>query len=103
MAHGLEIRTPLADIELLRALAPCLPLLRPGHGKAALAAAPATSLPADVASRAKTGFSVPTGAWMADAAAGRDRAPRLKGLASRQWARKVYAAAIPAPSLATAA
>lgn len=103
MAHGLEIRTPLADIELLRALAPCLPQLRPGHGKAALAAAPSTPLPADVVSRAKTGFNVPTGAWLADAEAGRGHGPRPKGLASRQWARKVYAAAMPAPSLATAA
>jgi asparagine synthase (glutamine-hydrolysing) len=103
MAHGLEIRTPLADIELLRALAPCLPQLRPGDGKSALAAAPSTPLPAGVVSRAKTGFSVPTGAWTAETEVRRDRGPRLKGLASRQWARKVYAAAIPTPSLATAA
>jgi asparagine synthase (glutamine-hydrolysing) len=103
MAHGLEIRTPLADIDLLRALAPCLPQLRPGDGKAALAAAPSTPLPAEVVSRAKTGFSVPTGDWMTATGAGRDREPRLKGLASRQWARKIYAGAIPAPSLATAA
>ena len=103
MAHGLEIRTPLADIELLRAVAPCLPQLRPGEGKAALAAAPSTPLPADVVGRAKTGFTVPTGDWMAEAEAGRGRGPRLKGLASRQWARKVYAAAMPAPSFATAA
>jgi len=103
MAHGIEIRTPLADIELLRALAPCLPRLRPGEGKAALAAAPSRALPIEAVARAKTGFGVPTGDWMADAAEGSDRGRRLKGLASRRWARKVYAAAVPAPSLATAA
>jgi asparagine synthase (glutamine-hydrolysing) len=100
MAHGVEIRTPLADIELLRALAPCLPRLRPGEGKAALAAAPSIALPAKVVSREKTGFIMPMGDWMAD---GSDRERRLKGLASRHWARRVYAAAVPAPSLATAA
>jgi len=104
MAHGLEIRTPLADIELLRALAPCLPHLRPDAGKAALAAAPSTPLPAEVVGRAKTGFSVPTGDWMAGAAAA-DRTPPTKGLASRRWARRLFAdgAAGFAPALATAA
>ena len=104
MAHGVEIRTPLVDIELLRALAPCLPQLRSGAGKAALAAAPSQALPPEIVSRAKTGFSVPTGAWMSDAAAGE---PRRKGLASRRWARRVIAqsaaAPSPSPSLATAA
>ncbi len=104
MAHGLEIRTPLADIELLRALAPCLPHLRPGAGKAALAAAPSKPLPAAIVSRAKTGFTVPTGDWMADAT-GDDPAPRTKGLASRRWARRLFTdgAAGFAPALATAA
>jgi asparagine synthase (glutamine-hydrolysing) len=87
MAHGLEIRTPLVDIELLRTLAPSIPGLAPGAGKAALAAAPQLSLPGDVLSRSKTGFSVPTGAWMAEAAGG--EAIALKGLASRGWARRV--------------
>jgi asparagine synthase (glutamine-hydrolysing) len=104
MAHGLEIRTPLADIALLRALAPCLPHLRPGAGKAALAAAPSTPLPADIVSRTKTGFNVPTGKWLAGAA-GSDPAPLTKGLASRRWARQLIAhgAAGFAPTLATAA
>ena len=105
MAHGVEIRTPLVDIELLRALAPCLPHLRPGAGKAALAAAPSQALPAEVVSRAKTGFGVPTGAWMSDAVTRGHREP--KGLASRRWARQVIAqgraAPSPSPSLATAA
>jgi len=102
MAHGVEIRTPLVDIELLRNLASCLPALRPGAGKAALAAAPSIPLPGAVLNRAKTGFSVPTGAWT-DPSAG----SRTKGLESRRWARKVYADALAkppvSPALATAA
>jgi asparagine synthase (glutamine-hydrolysing) len=94
MAHGVEIRPPLVDIELLRALAPSVATLQPGAGKAALAAAPLQPLPDEIVSRAKTGFFVPTGAWMAEAAAGAMgvRAPPSKGLASRQWARKVFGA-----------
>jgi asparagine synthase (glutamine-hydrolysing) len=94
MAHGVEIRPPLVDIELLRALAPSVATLQPGAGKAALAAAPLQPLPDEIVSRAKTGFFVPTGAWMAEAAArtaGVQSSPS-KGLASRQWARKVFGA-----------
>jgi asparagine synthase (glutamine-hydrolysing) len=100
MAHGVEIRTPLVDVELLRTLAACLPNLRPGAGKAALAAAPTTPLPAAVAQRAKTGFGVPTASWVAGAPAS-----RRKGLASRDWARRVFAATAPelASGLASAA
>jgi len=100
MAHGVEIRPPLVDIELLRALAPSIATLRPGDGKAALAAAPLQPLPSEVVSRAKTGFFVPTGAWMAEAAshgAGARAAPP-KGVASRLWARKVFGALSPARS-----
>jgi asparagine synthase (glutamine-hydrolysing) len=91
MAHGLEIRTPLVDAALLKALAPCIPGLRPGLGKAALALAPSTSLPAGIADRAKTGFSVPTGAWMA-AAGRRGAAPARKGVVSRGWSQVVLSA-----------
>jgi asparagine synthase (glutamine-hydrolysing) len=89
MAHSLEIRTPLVDITLLRQLAPVIALLKPGMGKAALAAAPAKPLPREVVSRAKTGFGVPTRAWMAAAARSVEGAPELKGLTSRRWSRKV--------------
>jgi asparagine synthase (glutamine-hydrolysing) len=92
MAHSVEIRPPLVDIELLRALAPSIATLQPGAGKAALAAAPSQPLPAEVVTRAKTGFFVPTGAWMAEAAgrAAGSLKPPPKGLASRQWARQVF-------------
>jgi asparagine synthase (glutamine-hydrolysing) len=64
MAHGIEIRVPLVDVTLLKSLAPVITNLAPAAGKAALARAPFMPLPEAVVSRAKTGFSVPTGAWM---------------------------------------
>ena len=92
MAHSLEIRTPLVDVALLRQLAPALPSLRAGEGKRALAAAPSRSLPRAVAERAKTGFTVPTGRWIAR------QSNVSKGAASRAWARHVIADAV-APSV----
>jgi asparagine synthase (glutamine-hydrolysing) len=95
MAHSLEIRTPLLDIGFLRQVAPAMPSICGRAGKRALATAPAWPLPESVANRAKSGFAVPTGQWMADAAATRRKpAGRVgrKGLASRGWARAVFAA-----------
>ena len=93
MTHGVEIRVPLVDAALLGRLAPVISRLTPKMGKAALAMAPTVPLPAEVVARSKTGFGVPTGAWI-DAAVGRriaGRSPRLaaKGLASRDWSRAV--------------
>jgi asparagine synthase (glutamine-hydrolysing) len=98
MAHSLEIRVPLVDFTLLRALAPAIPALTPGAGKAALAKAPTVPLPDEIVTRAKTGFGVPTSAWM-DAAA-RDgsgstgRAAEAKGLVSRRWSQAVLNGAV---------
>jgi len=93
MAHSLEIRVPLVDFTLLGALAPVIAALSPGAGKAALAKAPTVPLPNEIATRAKTGFSVPTGEWMNAAVAGGSdpvgRAPEAKGLVSRRWSRAV--------------
>lgn len=98
MAHGIEIRVPLVDAELLRSVAPLVPAMQPGQGKALLASAPANPLPAEVVARAKTGFAVPTGAWLADSASSA-RAPAAasesKGLTSRRWSRGVLAALAP--------
>ena len=100
MAHSLEIRVPLVDFTLLRALAPAIPALTPGAGKAALAKAPTVPLPDEIVTRAKTGFNVPTGDWM-NAAIGRGsdavgRAPEAKGLVSRRWSRAVLNGMAPA-------
>jgi asparagine synthase (glutamine-hydrolysing) len=93
MAHSLEIRVPLVDFTLLRALAPAIPTLTAGAGKAALAKAPTVPLPDEIVTRAKTGFGVPTSAWMdaaAQAGSGSTcRRAETKGLVSRRWSRAV--------------
>jgi asparagine synthase (glutamine-hydrolysing) len=99
MAHSLEIRVPLVDFTLLGVLARVIPALRPGAGKAALAEAPGVPLPKEIVTRAKSGFSVPTGDWM-NAAAGEGlgpigRATETKGLVSRRWSRVVLNGAVP--------
>jgi asparagine synthase (glutamine-hydrolysing) len=83
MAHGVEIRVPLVDVHLLESLARVMPALALQVGKAALARAPSLSLPAAIVARAKTGFSVPTGAWT------RGAPLAAKGLASRHWSQTV--------------
>src|SRR3989440_4315871 len=69
MAHSLEIRVPLVDFTLLGALAPAMSSFTQGAGKTALAETPTVPLPNEIVTRAKSGFGVPTGAWM-NAAAG---------------------------------
>jgi asparagine synthase (glutamine-hydrolysing) len=104
MAHGLEIRVPLVDMTLLESLAPAISGLTPGAGKAALAAAPSLSLPDEIRLRTKTGFGVPTGAWMATAAGSGSTSgspDASKGLVSRRWSRVVLSALTsPASALA---
>ena len=97
MAHGIEIRVPLVDVTLLKSLAPVISKLAPAAGKAALARAPSTPLPEAVVDRAKTGFSVPTGAWMSAASPHwnpSEGARESKGLVSRRWSRVVLAGAV---------
>jgi asparagine synthase (glutamine-hydrolysing) len=92
MAQGIEIRAPLVDVALLEAAAPLIGALKPGLGKALLAAAPRPPLPAALTRRAKTGFTVPIGAWAGAstcAAAVSARAAPAMGLASRAWSRSV--------------
>jgi asparagine synthase (glutamine-hydrolysing) len=99
MAHGVEIRVPLVDMTLLKSVATDLGAIGPGAGKAILASAPAQRLPDAIVKRAKTGFGVPTGAWLAKAAVGQRGQGGLesKGLASRRWAHNVLAALTPVP------
>jgi asparagine synthase (glutamine-hydrolysing) len=92
MAHGIEIRVPLVDMTLFKSLAPVIPKLALGVGKAALARAPSVPLPEAVVARAKTGFSVPTGAWMAAASqfgSPSGSARERRGVVSRRWSRVV--------------
>ena len=81
MAHSLEIRVPLVDFTLLRALAPRIATLRPGEGKALLASAPSTPVPRAIVERSKTGFAIPVSDWLAGNAA---HVPDRR--ASRGWA-----------------
>lgn len=98
MAHGLEIRTPLVDATLLARVAPCIASLTPGEGKRMLANTPTRPLPDRVVDRAKTGFGVPTGIWLASLDEPRMGVTRQgafaesKGAMSRTWAQRVLAA-----------
>ena len=63
MAHSLEVRTPLVDTTLLKAVAPLV--ARGGlDGKALLAHCPAQPLPTAIRERAKTGFGTPIAEWI---------------------------------------
>src|SRR5207237_2575325 len=64
MAHSLEVRVPLVDVHLLKAIAPVLVSLPAGAGKRLLAASPSTPLPRDTVDRAKTGFETPIRDWL---------------------------------------
>ncbi|HEV2551854.1 MAG TPA: asparagine synthase (glutamine-hydrolyzing) [Stellaceae bacterium] len=96
MAHSLEIRVPLVDFTLLGRLAPLVPVFKPGVGKAVLAKAPTHALPDEILAKNKTGFGVPTGAWMN--AVMREKTETIQplqqsaGLVSRRWSRAVMQA-----------
>jgi asparagine synthase (glutamine-hydrolysing) len=85
---------------LLQEVAPTLRSFGPGFGKQALAKAPRTPLPDIISQRAKTGFGVPTGQWIANQQ-GSDI--RTKGEASRAWALSLLktnvASTAPVPSM----
>ncbi|EME69335.1 asparagine synthase [Paramagnetospirillum caucaseum] len=78
MAHSLEIRTPLVDIGLFRAVLPLIMGADP-PGKRQMACSARPPLPAPVMERAKTGFFVPVAQWLGE-----------KDL--RGWAGRVYRA-----------
>ncbi len=83
MAHSLEVRVPLIDVGLLRALGP----MQSGGkrpGKTELALAPSRPLPPEIVMRGKTGFSVPVRDWMMG---GNDERGE-RGL--RGWAKTIY-------------
>jgi asparagine synthase (glutamine-hydrolysing) len=91
MAHSLEVRVPLVDPDLLRAVSPVTAQRwQRDHPKRLLAEAPCPPLPAHVAARAKTGFAVPIGDRVLEA---RDapwrRVPALRDARTpwqRRWA-----------------
>jgi len=91
MAHGLEVRVPLVDVPLLRAVAPWLvhhP--EPGMGKRALAGSARPALPAAVVERPKTGFTTPIGRWLEHSEAlGHYRAIPMLARPGCHWSRRL--------------
>jgi asparagine synthase (glutamine-hydrolysing) len=63
MAHGVEVRVPLADATLLENVSPILLSGVLGRGKQLLAEAPNMPLPITITRRAKTGFATPIALW----------------------------------------
>ncbi len=84
MAHSLEIRTPLVDIELFRALAPYLAGTGMVPSKQDMAQTPVNPLPNEVVNRPKTGFSIPVQEWIESAGLSK------QGRGLRGWALRVY-------------
>jgi len=64
MAHSLEVRVPLVDVQLLQAAAPAMMALPNGAGKRCLATSPSVALPAKTIDRPKTGFGTPVKDWL---------------------------------------
>jgi asparagine synthase (glutamine-hydrolysing) len=92
MAHSIEIRTPLLDFALFKALGPLIGHLRPAEGKQLLADAPGKPLPDWLRYRSKTGFNIPYASWMRDLPAleaGGAVSPGNKGEISRRWSNYV--------------
>ena len=85
MAHSLEIRVPLVDVELFRQMAPLSALGR--ATKQEMALAPAKPLPQKVIERSKTGFSIPVRDWLRQAGSGSTVPRGIRG-----WARRNPAA-----------
>lgn len=83
MAHSLEIRVPLVDLHLLRAVSSTLNGSQAPR-KCDLANAPRISLPAEILHRPKTGFRIPVRDWL------RDVIPCTNERGLRGWARHVY-------------
>jgi asparagine synthase (glutamine-hydrolysing) len=80
MAHSLEIRVPLVDLDLVRSMVPLIPKL---NGKKEMAETPAMRLPNAILNRPKTGFSVPIAEWLTE----RGAMPQARGL--RGWAMRI--------------
>lgn len=82
MAHSLEIRVPLVDMQLLRDFVE-LPDLDAASEKRTIVRRVAPELPEGVLNRPKTGFSVPIHQWLNPGAAS-------GVMRHRDWARQLY-------------
>ena len=86
MAHSLEIRVPLVDLELLRQVAPMLVLKEPPT-KIDLGLTPERPLPPEVLNRSKSGFYIPVPQWLGEV---RDHQASSLNRGLRGWAQLVY-------------
>ena len=84
MAHSLEIRVPLVDIDVFRTLAPYIVSKDENPSKQDMVTVPSNPLPNEVINRSKTGFSIPVNQWISSMG----DSYRQRGL--RGWARFVY-------------
>jgi asparagine synthase (glutamine-hydrolysing) len=68
MAHGLELRVPLIDIEMVRHVLPISGLTKVSgyNGKKLLEEAMRDLLPAEIINRPKRGFALPFQEWLAE-------------------------------------
>jgi asparagine synthase (glutamine-hydrolysing) len=84
MAHSIEVRVPMVDVDLYRAVVPllnsnCLPTKR------SLSLVPNLRLPDEIVNRKKQGFMVPIRSWLAG-----DITRWQNGNGIREWAKQVY-------------
>lgn len=89
MAHGLELRVPLVDVNLWKAVLPLRASSTP-VSKKQMAMTPRRALPDVILNRPKTGFSIPVGRWLAEAENlefGKSNSGGLRHWAHRVWER----------------
>lgn len=91
MAHSLEVRTPLVDAKLLRAVAPALMAHDTSNAKSLMANSPEAPLDPATRNRAKTGFTVPIEGWLGHVGSRLDVYRRVPMLRRPQchWARRL--------------
>lgn len=89
MAHSVEVRVPLVDIEVFRRVARWRASARP-PGKEVMTRAVARPLPQAVVGRRKSGFAVPMEAWAAARLPPARPAAGSLGRGKRGWAQVVY-------------
>ena len=89
MAHSLEVRVPLVDVEVAKSLAPLLVDPNRASGKELLAMCAHPPLPANVSAKPKTGFMTPVNEWTrGQMSLGPGRATDRKRGAQAHWSRE---------------
>ena len=87
MAHSLELRVPLVDVELWKKVLPLRQLADPVT-KRKMALTPVHRLPEAILNRPKTGFSIPVGKWLLEAETGQSSPSQSASL--RPWSVRVW-------------